>query len=312
MTDYKTYRRSFFVLSLLIAFIVLFLIVLVSFFTIYLLSYHKNYSNIVIAGLIGCIVLLIWFAYRRILKILDRDEQKSEQLQEQMAESEKFTMSIVHEINNPLGSIANCLKLISAKIDRPQPTPEDIQSAREYLKTAEKELQRIIELAKNFMDLSRQHLFNPMPVRINEIINDLKKLIEARCISQNVKVIVELETALTELIADEQLLHQAIMNVMINALDAMLDGGVLTIKTSFDSMKKEAVIQITDTGCGILEENVSHLFEPFFSTKLTGKGTGLGLYNVKKAIDIHHGAVNVKSETNKGTSFFISLPMNGR
>jgi len=311
--EHTTLKRSIFVLVVLFALILLFLDILAYKVENISLPYYIKFIHIIVVLLIVGAGFLSWSSYRKMINMFDYSEHKGEelnkQLYKQLAESEEQTALVLHEIQNPLGGVSNCLTLISAHIKKPEPSPEDIRITLKYLAMAEQELIRTREMAKNFLDFSKQNQFKPAPASINDIVADALQSIDTQAIVRKVKIIFEPGNGLPEILADALLLRQALLNILLNALEAMPDGGEIKINTSRNPTQKEIAIRITDTGSGIAAENVPHLFEPYFSAGLTGKGTGLGLFIVKEIIDSHHGTIQVKSELNKGTTFTIFLPM---
>lgn len=269
---------------------------------------------------IGSITIIVIFAFTflgsgKIVKILKRYDQQFKKQQKQIMRAEKLAAmgqlaaGVAHEINNPLGGISNCLKLISTKINKPNPKPKDFKDSIKYLRTSEQELNRCIGIIRNFLSFSRRPSLKPALTDINSIISELVALIEPQTKAQNIMIYKELETDLPQLMVDGPQLHQALMNIILNSLEAMPQSGELKVRSGYDPKDKTIKIEITDTGYGIPEENLPHLFEPFFSSKPEGKGTGLGLSIVYEVIDEHNGSIEVESELGKGTTFIVKLPI---
>jgi len=280
----------------------------------------KYLKNIIFTISLITIVIIFSFsllASGRIVKILKRYDQEFKKQQKQIMRAEKLAAmgqlaaGVAHEINNPLGGISNCLKLISNKINRPNPEPKDFKDSIKYLQASEQELNRCIRIVRNFLSLSKRPNLKPVLTNINSLILELAALIEPQAKVQNILISKELSSDLPLIKVDAQQLHQALMNVILNSLEAMTRGGELKICTKYDQKEEAIKIDIIDTGVGIPEENLPHLFEPFFSTKPEGKGTGLGLSIVYEIIDEHNGSIEVESSLNKGTAFTIKLPVSG-
>ncbi len=278
----------------------------------------RHLKNIILTISLITILIIISFARLasgKIVKILERYDQEFKKQQKQIMRAEKLAAmgqlaaGVAHEINNPLGGISNCLKLISTKIDKPNPEPKDIKDAIKYLQTSEQELNRCIWIVRNFLSFSKRPSLKPVLTNMNSVILELMALIEPQAKVQNILIIKKLSSDLPPLKVDAQQLHQALMNVILNSLEAMTHGGELKICTEYDQRDKAIKIDIIDTGMGIPEENLPRLFEPFFSTKPEGKGTGLGLPIVYEIIDEHNGSIEVESSLNKGTTFTIKLPI---
>ncbi len=269
---------------------------------------------------IGLITIIVIFAFTllasgKIVKIIKRYDQQFKEQQKQIMRAERLSAmgqlaaGVAHEINNPLGGISNCLKLISTKINKPNPKPKDFKDSIKYLRTSEQELNRCIKIIRNFLSFSKRPNLNPVVTNINNVISELIALIEPQAKVQNIMISKELKSDLPQLMVDAQQLHQALMNIILNSLEAMPQGGKLKVRSGYDQRDEAVKIEITDTGYGIPEENLPHLFEPFFSSKPEGKGTGLGLSIVCEVIDEHNGSIELESEVGKGTTFTIKLPI---
>jgi len=275
-------------------------------------------KNIIFA--IGLITILLIFAFTilasgKIVKMLKGYDQELKKQQKQIMRAEKLAAigqlaaGVAHEINNPLGGISNCIKLISNKINKPNPKPKDFKDSIRYLRTSEQELNRCIGIVRNFLAFSRRPSFNPVLTNINTVILELIALTEPQASVQNILITKELDSDLPQVKVDAQQLHQALMNIILNSLEAMPKGGKLKVSSVYDQRDEAIKIEITDTGYGISEDNLPYLFDPFFSSKPEGKGTGLGLSIVYEVIDEHNGSIEVKSEVNKGTTFIVKLPI---
>lgn len=278
----------------------------------------QHLKNIIfVIGLITIIVIVAFtlLVSGKIVKILKKYDQQFKKQQKQIMRAEKLAAmgqlaaSLAHEINNPLGGISNCLKLISTKINKPNPKPKDFKDSIKYLRTSEQELNRSIRIVRNFLSFSKRPNLNPVLTNINTVILELIALIEPQATVQNVLITKELDSDLPQLMVDAQQLHQALMNIILNSLEAMPQGGKLKVRSGYDQRDEAIKIEITDTGYGIPEENLPYLFEPFFSSRPEGKGIGLGLSIVYEVIDEHNGSIEVESEVDKGTTFIIKLPI---
>jgi two-component system NtrC family sensor kinase len=278
----------------------------------------RHLKNIILTiSLITILIIISFarFASGKVVKILERYDQEFKKQQKQIMRAERLAAmgqlaaGVAHEINNPLGGISNCLKLISTKINKPNPEPKDFQDSIKYLRTSEQELNRCIWIVRNFLSFSKRPNLKPVAANINSVIQELIALIEPQAKVQNILITKKLGLDLPPIKVDAQQLHQALMNVILNSLEAMTHGGELKICTEYDRRDKTIKIDIIDTGVGIPEENLPRLFEPFFSTKPEGKGTGLGLPIVYEIIDEHNGSIEVESSLSKGTIFTIKLPI---
>jgi signal transduction histidine kinase len=233
--------------------------------------------------------------------------------QRQLSQSEKLaavgqvTATMAHQIGTPLNSISGYIQLI---LQDGNLQPKD----RDRLKIIESQLDRLADSVKSFLSFTRQPKPQLKSLDVNDVLEELIHLSEPWFLARNVKLSTHLSPDLPPVLGDSTHLQTLFLNLITNALDAMPQGGVLTIKTqpvspplsSDDGRWLE--ISIADTGIGITEESKRRIFDPFFTTKKMGEGTGLGLAICEKIIKEHSGMIDVKSEVGKGSTFFISIP----
>jgi two-component system NtrC family sensor kinase len=237
--------------------------------------------------------------------------QRLKENQEQLIQAEKLTSlgqmaaSIAHEVNNPLSGVLVYTQLLTKRL-RSDKLTKDI--ALENLSKMEAELNRSTKLIRNLLDFARQSPPTLWEVDINEIVSRAFDLAAHSAELQHIQVTKELSPAIPKVVADFDQLQQVCLNLIINAIQAMPEGGKLTIRTSIDN-DRQVKIEIQDTGCGIPPENMSKLFTPFFSTK-GKKGVGLGLAVAYGIVQRHHGRIEVQSKVGEGTIFTIYLPLN--
>lgn len=185
------------------------------------------------------------------------------------------------------------------------------------------EIDKINKIAESLLRFGRPHKPEPTAINMNEILEEILALFDNEARKHNVRVTTKL-AELPKVTADAGQLSQAFVNIILNAIQAMPNGGELTVKTDFGEIIKlspsgseadeeEAkpvpvvFVEITDTGVGIAEENLKKIFDPFFTTKEVG-GTGMGLPITLRIIEDHHGTIRVKSQAGKGTTFLVTLP----
>jgi len=221
----------------------------------------------------------------------------------------KLVASSVHEINNPIAGIHTLAKLMLRTLEEGQLEAEELEEFRRYLALIAHESSRCGQIVSNLLSFSRQKELERRRVDINDIIRSVILLCRHRMQLQNIAIIEKLDPDLPEITGDYNQIQQCIMNLIFNAMEAMPDGGKLTLSTSFERKKRMVHIKISDTGCGIPDENLSIIFEPFFSTKEEGKGVGLGLSVVYGIIREHQGSIFVDSKVGSGSTFTIRFPI---
>ncbi|MBI4303638.1 MAG: histidine kinase [Chloroflexi bacterium] len=236
--------------------------------------------------------------------------QRLRTTQEGLIQAEKLTSlgqlaaSVAHEINNPLSGVLVYTQLLTKKINSDRFTKDN---ALEYLTKMEAELTRSTRLVRNLLDFARQSPPKFWEVDINEVVNRSFDLAAHSAQLQHVNVTKELDSSLPRITADFDQLQQVCTNLIMNAIQAMPGGGLLTLRTSGDS--NEVKVEVRDTGVGISQENMRKLFTPFFTTKREVKGVGLGLAVSYGIIQRHHGRIEVKSKEGEGSTFTVFLPV---
>jgi len=237
--------------------------------------------------------------------------------QEQLIQAEKLTSlgqlaaAIAHELNNPLAGVLVYAKLLSKKLGGDGLPKEEALS---YLTKMETEVSRCSGIIRNLLDFARQSEPRLGVVDINQVIDQTLTLLSHQAQMQKVEIVKEFSTDGSRVMADFDQLRQVFTNLLLNGIQAMSDGGTLTVRTSvikeedLGGKTKDLVkVDVIDTGCGIAKENMRRLFTPFFTTKERGKGVGLGLAVVHGIIQRHKGRIKVDSEVGKGTTFTVYL-----
>jgi signal transduction histidine kinase len=219
-----------------------------------------------------------------------------------LEELSRLTGGLAHEIKNPLSTIKVNLKLISEELNS-----KDADAARAARKIAvvQKETDRLEQILEDFLRYIRKTELHPVSVDINQLISDMTDFYSPQAASRSITLRTALYNDPLICKADGDMLKQVLLNLFINAQQAMPNGGDLMLRT----MKNEnnAVIIVSDTGVGIEPENADKIFDAYYSTK-TG-GSGLGLSTSKKIIEAHNGSIKVDSVPQKGSSFTIQLPL---
>ncbi len=235
--------------------------------------------------------------------------QRLQTAQEELIQAEKLTSlgqmaaAIAHEINNPLAGVLVYTKLLMKKTEGDTLTKEE---ALRYLSKIEAEISHSSKVIRNLLDFARQSEPLLRETDVNQAIEKAISLVAHQAQMQGVKVIKELSPSLPLITADFDQLQQVFTNLILNAIQAMPQGGELTIRTRLVG-DGQLRVDVQDTGCGISKENLRKLFTPFFTTKEKGKGVGLGLAVTHGIIERHKGRIEVQSEVGKGTTFSVYL-----
>jgi signal transduction histidine kinase len=237
---------------------------------------------------------------------------RTRELEAQLYNAEKaivvsrLASAIAHEIRNPLNYINLTLDHLRVTF-----APEDLQKQEKFdslTRQLKSEVARINDRITEFLNYSRPPKLNPEPLDLEELARDALRIFEVQTAETGVKATVTSKGNVPHVIADPDSLHSALTNLIINGLQAMDGtGGAIEISLSSEDNGRRARIDVTDSGRGIAPEDISKVFEPYYSTKETG--TGLGLAIVKKAIDDHQGTIAVRSKVGEGTTFTITLPV---
>ena len=252
-----------------------------------------------------------------------RDITERRQLEEQLRQSQKMEAvgrlagGVAHDFNNILLVIIGQCDMMAMSLDGEDPLRDEIQQVKDAA-------ERAARLTRQLLAFSRKQTLHPQQVSINAVLADLEKMLR-RLISEDIEIQLRPAPDLRRVNVDPGQLDQVLVNLVVNARDAMPDGGELTLRTRNVDLDGErareiggleagphVLLQVEDTGTGIEPGVVEHIFEPFFTTKSEGRGTGLGLATVYGIVVQSGGAVVVDSEPGRGTRFDIWLPVSER
>ena len=251
--------------------------------------------------------------------MINRLNRRSQELiqAKKMASLGTLTSGVAHELNNPLNNISTSLQILLEEFE-----DDNLEYKRDLLEGAEKEVERARDIVRALLEFSRQGAFSIKPVAVKSLVADTIKLIKGE-LPANVTIDMEIENDIHAAL-DFRRMQQVLLNLMLNGIQAMEGGGVLTISASHRD-DQVFCIEISDTGCGIPAENLSKIFDPFFSTKeglrksssdtspyegiLDQQGTGLGLAICHGIVQKHGGKITVSSQVGQGTTFTICLPI---
>jgi two-component system NtrC family sensor kinase len=246
---------------------------------------------------------------REVRKAEQEDADPSRLLQQdKMMSLGRLAASVVHEINNPLAGILNYLRLMIKILSRGAANGEQMEKFQKYLTVVERETDRCSRIVTNLLAFSRKSKMEYDEMSVNLLLERSIMLSQHKMALQNIQVKIDLDPKLPLIVGDFNQLQQCTINLIFNAIDAMPQGGILTVSSSFRPDEGVVLIGVADSGCGIPEEDLHNIFEPFFTTKAEGKGLGLGLWTVYGIIERHKGTIEVKSGAGQGTAFTIRLP----
>ena len=226
---------------------------------------------------------------------------------EKLAAVGRLAAGIVHEINNPLATVAACAESLEQRIDEGAfAGSESAADLTEYLGIIKSEAFRCKSITTGLLDFSRVRTGMREPTDIGDVVRSAANLITHQKRGQGITIGVHVSPDLPLVNADGGQIQQAVIALATNAIDAMPDGGNLDFRITGQSNR--VIVEVEDTGSGIPPEDMSKIFEPFFTTKEVGKGTGLGLAVCYGIISEHGGRLSVRSNVGKGTTFSIFLP----
>ncbi len=235
-----------------------------------------------------------------------RDMTETKKLEQQIRNSEKLASvgrlaaGVAHEINNPLGGILNCLYNLRKGTLSPG-------RQEEYRVSMEDGVRRVQKIVRQLLDFAQQHEPEFALTDINHVVDRVLVLTTHLFAPNRIVLETRFGQGLPNVMVDRHMIEQVLMNLLLNAVQAMKDGGVLTIRTSV--VEGICMIEVCDTGSGIPPAVLPRIFDPFFTTKSEGEGTGLGLSVSLGIVERHGGKILVDSEVGKGTTFTLCLPV---
>ncbi len=242
------------------------------------------------------------------LKMLERLRQaavEKEKSQQALIQAEKLAAlgtlvaGVAHEINNPLAGLYNCLRRIETR-------PDDAAQTQKYAGLMRKALAHIENTVQNLLNFARKKDIIFQAVDLNTVIENALELLQYRLQKNRIVINNRRAAGLPMIMGDENALQQVFVNLLMNAIDAMPDGGALTLSTA--SANGEVTAAIRDTGAGIPAAELPKIFDPFYTTKEVGKGTGLGLAIARRIVTDHRGAIEAQSAAGRGSTFHLRFP----
>jgi len=221
----------------------------------------------------------------------------------------KLAAAAVHEINNPIQGILVFAKMMRGALDGDSLSPDQIEKFRKYLDLIATESARCGQILRNLLSFSRQNGLEAAYFDLRAVLEEIFLLMGNRMELQNIGLEEKVPDELPPVFGDRNQIKQAILNLVLNAVEAMQDGGRLIVTAEIGPDEDQVTICVSDTGPGVPKKMRKSIFEPFITTKKDGKGVGLGLSVVYGVIAQHGGTIDVDSEEGKGSTFTIRLPV---
>ncbi|MCS7230008.1 MAG: ATP-binding protein [Candidatus Kryptonium sp.] len=249
---------------------------------------------------------LIGYADTSTIQIIISDLTEKRKIQDELIQTEKLaslgrlSASIAHEIRNPLSAININLQFLVRKF-------QEGTQERKYLDLALEGVRRIEKIVEATLNFARPSKPNVKEENINDVINATLPLVEISTLKKKIEIMTKLEPDLPKVKIDFKQIQQVILNILTNAVDAINDVGQICIKSYLaeEGGTNYVVVSISDTGCGIPKDELTKIFEPFYTKK--SDGTGLGLAISKQVMNHHDGKIEVESEVNRGTTFYLKF-----
>jgi two-component system NtrC family sensor kinase len=249
--------------------------------------------------------VLCWAIDSMAQAVAEREELVKQATRQQLNRTEhlasvgRLAAGVAHEINNPLVGV-----LTFADMMREKENLDD--QDRQDLEVIIRETKRVRDIVRGLLDFARETPFVKKPLDLNEVLRQTVTLLGKRQAFQNIYIVEDLRDDLPLVDFDKGQLQQVLLNLTLNACEAMPNGGTLMLGTS--AAHGKVMVSVTDTGTGIKREHLDQIFEPFFTTKPVGKGTGLGLSVSYGIVQQHGGTLEVESTIGQGSTFTITLP----
>ena len=242
---------------------------------------------------------------QRFFTVILRDITERKGLERQLRQTERLAelgtlaAGMAHEIGTPMNVILGRAEYLMRKTSE--------ESTKKELTTIVAQVERITKIMNQLLSFARQRPIERHPLALSLVVHEIVDVFRERLEKQRIRLEVDLEPHCPTVPADRDQMGQVLLNLIVNAIQAMSGGGTLSL--ALRCRNDHVLLSVSDTGCGILPDDVPKLFTPFFSTKEVGEGTGLGLTVVHGIIEEHQGSITVDSEPGRGTTFHIHLPV---
>jgi two-component system NtrC family sensor kinase len=261
-------------------------------------------------------VLVIWKDVTRVMTpLLDRQAKSIRKNflhflhQDKMVALGKLAAAAVHEINNPIQGILTFAKLMISSLNRDDISQEDLDKFRRYLELIASESSRCGQILRNLLSFARQGELEKDFFDVRALLEEIFLLMGNRMELQNIILKQEIASNLPPMYGDRGHIKQAVLNLILNAVEAMPNGGAISLSVKLSSDNQHITVSVGDTGGGVPTKVQSSIFEPFITTKEDGKGVGLGLSVVYGIVAQHEGFIEVESEEGRGATFVLTFPV---
>ena len=254
------------------------------------------------------------FAHELEQKVEERSRQLSV-AQHKLIQSDRLaslgqlSASVAHEINNPISGVLNLSMLLRRILQEDGIPPGRVEEFRRYLTQISEETARVGRIVTDLLAFSRRPSPQSSSSDLNKLVEKTLALLAHKLELGNAHVELQLGAELPPVACDASQIQQVVINLVMNAAEAMPGGGKIYVRTRLEAQEDMAVFEVADTGVGIPAKNLSRIFDPFFTTKGEGKGVGLGLSVVYGIVEAHGGSIDVTSQLEQGTTFTVFLPL---
>ncbi len=268
----------------------------------------KLQGSIILTSMLimSALFAVLGFIVARADRIIDARAEERRRLEQQLNQSQrlatlgKMVASVSHEIKNPLGIVRSTADILGKRLKSVAPGNEHLAEI------IVEETGRLDGIVREFLDFARPQEPKLVQASVNDIFSKLFTFMEQELERQEIVLKSSLSRDMPQIPLDQGLVYRACLNILVNSVQAMPEGGTLTVETRYDKATRMAIFTVTDTGEGMSLEKQGHIFTPFYTDK--NRGTGLGLAIAKNIVDSHQGTISVDSKEGEGTTFTIALP----
>lgn len=268
----------------------------------------KLQGSIILTSMLimSALFVVLGFIVARADRIIEARAEERRRLEQQLHQSQrlatlgKMVASVSHEIKNPLGIVRSTADILGKRLKSVAPGNEHLAEI------IVEETGRLDGIVREFLDFARPQEPKMAPASVNELFDKLLRFMEPELEQRNIVLKTALRENIPRIPLDHGLVYRACLNILVNSVQAMPEGGQLSVETRYDKATGMALLIVADTGEGMSLEKQEHIFTPFYTDK--NRGTGLGLAIVKNIVDSHRGTISVDSKEGEGTTFTIALP----